>query len=336
MLTFNNVSGTDLYLPESDIANPGTARIGFLYRQNPATPTPFTLSEKTWTEGYYAFFIPDPKRDWVQFAKQLRPTFTDKNAQFGWFFDDGGSLSSSTLISVENQEATETFQFILKGNVTLNVDATPFDSIKISFANDSNEFTFKPASGGLVPAQLISTNASGQNRSFPSTGDSLTLPMVGRQQGTVAGKFQLDLAGLAHFEAGFMYYGPPKKAGGLLTALSYPIFLPNGNGSGDKLNFDAAIDVLMPLNGERTFLQFTDPSLKSYLTTSLGRPFGLQTVTDAGQMEKSSRLVFARRPLNDPKEDTHYYLTPAGQFKLAQQTNVASADHSEILCGVSR
>ena len=335
MITFQPYK-SGLYLPQEELSSPGTARVGFMFQDSGRTDSSYDFTSAEWTsgsnQGFFAFFAPSTTRDWDTFATQARALFQqNEGAQLGWFTEDG-SVQAATLILVNRDTpgepvAESAFSFSFR-NVTFQVPVNPFgSSADITFDDDANQFAV------AVPP-LIQVGTSSQ---FNSTSESMLLPLTGAFAGTVCAAFQLGTSDLQQFEAGLAYFSPPSQSGYPLTALQYPLVRAPG-GASTLLNFNVCLDVLQPLEPTRSFFQLTDTRVGSYFTSSFGHPFALDTVND-GNPEHTSRLVFANRPVQTTGDSTTYYLTPAGQFGLALDsdglTESATPESAWLLCGVT-
>ncbi|HYW09012.1 MAG TPA: hypothetical protein VE913_18780, partial [Longimicrobium sp.] len=321
-----------LYLTQAGVADPTAARVGFLFQDATRTDPTFELSRATWTDaanqGYFAFFAPSATRDWRGFAAALRTQFAgNAPAQFGWFPESG----APTLVMVASQgtpapwvQSAFTLTF---NNVTLVMQANPFAQPTIAFDDTGNAFQIANAGSSAIQLTAAAPNQSGQT--FQSGSPFLTLAMDdgGAHGGSVSADFAFATTDLAAFEAGFMYFAPPEA--GLVTALSYPAFRAAA-GDSAAMAFGAWLDVLNPLDGARSYFQFTDGALGSYFATGTGGTLAL-TTTNGSDPTLTSRLVFANRPVAHPTDTGTYYLTPAGAFALA----TATAPRANLLCGVT-
>jgi hypothetical protein len=348
-----------LYLTESGIGEPDNARVGFILQSPPATPPQsIQLNADAWNNGdpnvlgYFAFFVPastlpPQTRNWDTFGSTLGGLFQQQsNAnQFGWFTEGAGVAPVLTvppiLVSRSGSSITVQSSFHLDfQNVSLQVSSTPFKPSVISFDDGQNAFLFSNPDGAVrLVAQPV---GGGGSETYPSPSASLTLPLDGAQAGAVNAGFQLDNNGLAQFEAGLMYFGPPATSGGLLTALNYQVLRVPGTVL-QQLSFNVWLDVLGPLDGTRTFFQFTDESfqpnaqtISSYFADTSGNTFAL--TTSNGDPDSTSRLVFANRPVNTVEDQNNYYLTLAGKFQLSIDGNtkpVLPGGHARMLCGTT-
>ena len=125
---------------------------------------------------------------------------------------------------------------------------------------------FDDASNSIVIAapqsfQLALTPPSGATQTYQSTATSMALPLTGPLAGAATLTFPLDETALAQLEAGMIYFAP--VAGGLVSALRYPAFRAAA-GQTAPFNLSLSLDILAPLDAERTFFQFTDPLIGSY------------------------------------------------------------------------
>ncbi|HET7234001.1 MAG TPA: hypothetical protein VFJ16_28575 [Longimicrobium sp.] len=340
MITFKRQQ-SGLYLTAAGDADPSQARVGFLFQDASRTDATFELTQENWTkpelQGYFAFFAP-ATRDWNAFAARLREVFAGTPpSQFGWFTGEGADAAAATLILVANQGTATPFvqtSYTLNfaGNVTLVQQANPFNQAVIRFDDGSNTFQFANTQG----IQLSATAPGQPTQQFASTSSSLLLPMDDApaaaggnpHAGSVNAAFSLAATDLEAFEAGFMYFGPGEA--GVLTALRYPAFVAAGGTPQTAMGFSGWFDVLGPLDGTRTYLQFTDPTVGSYFTTSRGS--ALTLATSNGNAATTTRLVFANRPVNQPTDTGTSYLTPAGTFPLAAG---GVDDRGNLLCGVT-
>lgn len=351
MITFQ-LYKDGLYLTESGIGNPDIARVGFILQNPPATPPQsIQLDANAWSNGdtdvlgYFAFFVPastlpPQTRDWDTFGSTLNGLFQQQaNAnQFGWFTETAGGAPVFTvppiLVNRSGSSITVQTSFHLDfQNVSLQVSSSPFNPSVISFDDGQNVFLFSNPNGSVrLVAQGV---GGGGSETYPSPSANLTLPLDGAQAGAANAGFQLDNNGLAQFEAGLMYFGPPATSGGLLTALNYQVLRVPGTVL-QQLNFNVWLDVLGPLDGTRTFFQFADQTLSSYFADTSGNTFAL--TTSNGDPDSTSRLVFANRPVNTVEDQNNYYLTPAGKFQLSIDGNanaVLPGGLARILCGTT-
>lgn len=352
MITFRRYK-SDLYLIDADIPNPSQARVGFLFQDAARTDPTFQLTTQTWTNpndlGFFAFFTPSARPDWDAFAQNLRTLFqANPGTQFGWFTEEG-TVAAATLIPVSNQGTVNAnvqspFSFTFS-SVTLQVLATVFASVPITFDDGSNTFQIgNPSSGGQSAARIVSQPPNQPSQTFFTDSPTLLLPLTGPQAASINVGLQLTEQDLTQFETGLMYFGPPPTAGAPLTALNYPVLrAPDGA----PINFSAWLDVLQPLIPTRSYFQITDAQVGSYFAStaigaqvesSVGRTFTLLTV-NGGMAEEASRLVFANRPVQQTSDNQYYYLTPAGQFHLTVGTGVMAAatapSQAGLLCGVT-
>jgi len=337
VVTFKLYSG-GLYLPEADLNNPAQARVGFMFQDTARTDSEFQLTTESYPNcaGLFLFFVPSATRNWSSFAASVRNLFAqNQGSQFGWFAESAGNVSIVTIILVSGQGGAPyvstpfTFQF---NNIALAVQASPFSGAAITFDDPSNTFQFlnKNQSALLLSVQPL----NGPQQTFMSQSNALVLPMNGGidpHAGSVNAAFQFDVQALAGFEAGLMYFAPPQQ--GLLVALSYPVLRAPG-GANTALNFSSWLDVLEPLADQRSYFQATDATVGSYFASSLGQAFAFQTV-NGSEIQKTSRLVLASRPVTQTAETDRYYLTPAGSFGLSIDSANNSAPTAQLLCGVT-
>lgn len=347
MITFQHYKN-GLYLSAADIAAPGNARVGFMFQDQGRQDPTFTFSAKAWTDksdlGYFAFFAPSSTRDWDAFATAIRGQFqSHSNAQFGWFEESGGTVTPAPLIIVSNQgsgqaQVQSSFSYVFR-NVALQVTVNPFGSPNlIAFDDASNVFAIdNPSVGGQAAVRIVVQVPNGTSQTYFSNSSSLTLPLAGPHQGSVHVDFQLDVEALKQFEAGLMYFSPPSGPGQPINAFNYPLIRAPG-GAAVSLSFSAWLDVLEPLADTRTFFQFSDPVIGSYFASGNGRPFALHT-TNGSDLSKSSRLVFANRPVSTISDASNFYLTPAGQFGLGidgdPSATAPAQSSARLLCGVT-
>jgi hypothetical protein len=329
MITFQLYQG-GLYLTPAGIANPSQARVGFQFQDAGRTDPTYVLSQETWGNpntppGWFVFFVPSSTRDWATFGPAVRGLFSE-GVQFGWISEAGGAPALVSPVQVNSGGGTPTViqSFILAfNNVQLSVSANPFAGAAVTFDDGNN--TFQIANDNQA-VQLFAQAPGQQQQAFAAQG-SLTLAMDdagGGHGGSVNAAFALATLDLAAFEAGFMYFSPPVD--GSLQALSYPVFQPAGQAQ--RMGLSAWLDVLSPLDGTRSYLQFTDAQLGSYFTTSNGGALALSTTN--GASASTSRLVFANRPVRQTSDTGTYYLTPAGAFGLG-----APSARANLLCGAT-
>lgn len=325
MITFQKYQG-GLYLTPAGIADPSSARVAFLFQDAGRTDDSYELSQATWDNpntppGYFAFFVPGT-RDWSAFGGAVRGLFSE-GIQFGWVSEAGGQPSLVSPVQVDSTHTVVQSFILAFNNVQLSVSANPFAGAAVTFVDANNTFQIANDNGAV---QLLAQAPGQQQQSFAAQG-SLALAMDdsgGGHGGSVNAAFQLATLDLAAFEAGFMYFSPP--VAGVLQAMSYPAFTPYGQAQ--RMALSAWLDVLEPLDGTRSYLQFTDAQLGSYFTASNGTTLSLSTTN--GASAGTSRLVFANRPVNQPTDTGTYYLTPAGTFALG-----AAAPRANLLCGAT-
>ncbi|MFL6257219.1 MAG: hypothetical protein ACJ74T_19600 [Pyrinomonadaceae bacterium] len=341
-----------LYLTQSGFADPDNARVGFLLASPPAQPPPsIQLTSAAWNNGeadvlgYFAFFVPlstlpENTRNWDTFGTALLNLFQSQpnQNQFGWINESPGNaptLNGTQILVSRGSGVTAQNSFTLTFlNVSLEVSFSPFNQPTISFDEGQNAFLFDN-SGQIVSLAAQPPGGSGQ-QTYPSTSPSLTLPLDGAQAGAAGAAFQFDANGLAQLEAGMLYVAPPSTVGGNLTSLKYQVLrLPGTNQQ--QLSFDAWFDVLGPLDGTRTFFQFSDQQVSSYFADTSGNTFAL-TTTSSGAPTDISRLVFANRVFQATTDQSFYYLTPAGTFQLSIDgvpTPVLPGGYARMLCGTT-
>ncbi|GLS22431.1 hypothetical protein GCM10007874_54490 [Labrys miyagiensis] len=330
-----------LYLADTST----TARVAFLFQDASRTDPTFDLTAQSWIDpsqlGYIAFFAPSATRDWKAFEAGIRAAFTaNTGTQIGWFPEPLGT--TSVLVAITGQGTSsptvaESFSLTFRQSVTFQVQPDLFGlSTTVLFDDASNSLQI---ANSQPPATLLltATPPAGATVTFQSTAPFASLALTGPLAGTASAAFELAAADLVQFEAGLMYFNPPVD-GGLVNALSYPVFRGAG-GSTTPFGFNVTLDMLAPLDAERSFFQFTDTLLGSTFVTANGKPFALSTV-NTGDIGTASRLVFAGRPQQSPSEQRYYYLTPAGQFGLALDTGTsqaaaATSETVQMLCGVT-
>lgn len=329
MITFK-LYQDGIYLTEADISNPSGARVGFMFTDAQRTDPTFTLSSEGWINlnntGFFVFFVPSSTRDWGAFANSVRTQFNNTAAaQFGWAQESGTTVTVQTFILVDwsnaQQPAVLTTASLTFNNVTLQIQSNQFgDATTISYDDANNQFLISnPAIGSQQAVLLTAQPPFGQAQTFYSNSQNLLLPMLGPQAASVNAGFQFDPATLvSQFEGGFMYFAPPApNSGNPLTALNYPLLRSPGN-TPTLLNFNVWLDLLQPLDANRSYFQLMDAQLSSYFSSSTGHTFALNTVND-GNANNMSRYVFANRPYNATSDKQFYYLTPAGKFYLASE-----------------
>lgn len=357
MITFQ-LYKDGLYLTQSSIGNPDNARVGFILQNPPATPPPtIQLDANAWNNGdanvlgYFAFFVPastlpPQTRNWDTFGSTLSGLFQQQpNAnQFGWFNEAPGVapvFADPPILVNRSANITVQTSFHLDfQNVSLQVSSSPFNPSVISFDDGQNAFLFSNPNGSV--RLVVQGVGGGGSQTYPSPSANLTLPLDGAQAGSANAGFQLDNNGLAQFEAGLMYFGPPATSGGLLTALNYQVMRVPGT-TFQQLSFNVWLDVLRQLDDTRTYFQFTDQNfqpnaqtISSYFADTSGNTFALTTSND--DPNSMSRLVFANRPVNTVEDQNNYYLTLAGKFQLSMDSNANAAlpgGHAWMLCGTT-
>jgi len=340
MIAFKR-DASGLYLADISAA----ARVAFLFQDASRTDPSFDLTAQTWLDpgqlGYIAFFSPSATRDWSAFEADIRAAFTaNAGTQIGWFPEP--SSIAPVLVAVtghgtSSPTVAQSFSLTFRQSVTFQVQPDLFGlSTTVLFDDASNSLQI---ANSQPPAALLltATPPAGATVTFQSAAPFASLPLTGPFAGTASAAFELAAADLVQFEAGLMYFSPPVD-GGLVNALSYPVFR-GADGSTAPFGFNVTLDMLGPLDPARSFFQFTDPLLGSTFVTANGKPFALSTV-DTGDIGTTSRLVFAGRPQQSPSEQRYYYLTPAGQFGLALDTGPgkaasAASETVQMLCGVT-
>lgn len=341
-----------LYLTQSGFADPDNARVGFLLASAPGQPPQsIQLTSAAWNNGdadvlgYFAFFVPNSTlppqtRNWDTFGTALLGLFQSQpnQNQFGWINESPGNAPTlnGTQILVSRDSgitAQNTFNLTFN-NVELQVNFSPFNQPAISFDDGQNAFLFDN-SNSVVALAAQPPGGSGQ-QTYPSTSANLTLPLDGAQAGAANAAFQFDTNGLAQLEAGLMYIAPPSTSGGNLTSLKYQVLRVPGTNQ-QQLSFNAWFDVLGPLDGTRTFFQFSDQQISSYFADTSGNTFAL-TTTSSGAPTDISRLVFANRVFQAITDQSFYYLTPAGTFQLSIDgvaSPVLPGGYARMLCGTT-
>ena len=344
MLTFK-LFQSGLYLTEADVANPSTARVGFLFQDSKRTDPTFELNPTSWadknSQGYFCFFAPASslawQRPWGTFAANIRKAFVaSAGSQFAFFTDDStGAVNAATTLLISGQgtssptlDGTATFA---SRNVTLQITPSPFASVSIAWDDANNQFTIDN-SGSPTPTQFI----FGTNPGYLSTSPQLLLPLTGDSAGSINAAFQFAPSDLDLFETGLMYFAPPQSSGANLTALSYPVLRGPGGATG-PLNFSFWFDVLDPLDDERTYFQIIETALGSYFAAANGDIFKFN-ITQTGPVQSLSRLVFNNRPIQTIQDNRNFYLALAGAFSLALDSASAKGDSGPssaiLLCGV--
>lgn len=357
MITFQ-LYKDGLYLTQSSFGDPDNARVGFILQNPPETlPPNIQLDANAWSSGapnvlgYFAFFVPastmpPQTRNWDTFGSTLSGLFQQQSNpnQFGWFIEAAGSAPTFTdppiLVNRSGSISVQTSFHLDLQNVSLQVSSSPFNPSVISFDDGQNAFLFSNPNGSV--RLVVQGVGGGGSETYPSPSANLTLPLDGAQAGAANAGFTLDNNGLAQFEAGLMYFGPPATSGGLLTALNYQVLRVPGT-TLQQLNFNVWLDVLNQLNGTRTFFQFVDENfqpnaqaISSYFADTSGNTFAL--TTSNGDPDSTSRLVFANRPVNTVEDQGNYYLTLAGKFQLSIDSNtppVLPGGHARMLCGTT-
>lgn len=324
---------------------PANARVAFLFQDATRSDPTFNLTAESWIDpaqlGYVAFFAPSATRDWKAFEAGIRAAFTSNSGtQIGWFPEP--LTVAPVLVAVMGQgtstpTVSQSFSLAFRQSVTFQVQPDLFGlSTTILFDDASNSLQI---ANSQPPAALLltATPPAGATVTFYSQAPYASLALTGPHAGTVNAAFDLAATDLVQFEAGLMYFSPP-TGGGLVGALSYPVFR-GADGATTPFGFNVTLDVLGPLDASRSFFQFTDPLLGSTFVTANGKPFALSTV-NTGDIDTASRLVFAGRPQQSPGEERYYYLAPAGQFGLAldtgsDRTAATGTETVQMLCGVT-
>jgi hypothetical protein len=330
-----------------------TARVAFLFQDQTQTPATFDLTATSWstTVGYLAFFAPSTTRNWNNFATGVRAAFVQtQNAgpQIGWFPEP--LAAATTVIAVLDSGAPPTlsnsFNLVFLNTTCVVMPEQFGGSSNVAFDDGSNSLMMS----GLTSVMLqVTLPAGGGTVQFPAQGlpvvTTLLVPLTGPLAGVATFSVQIAANSLSQFEAGMMFFS--QETGKLVAALNYPaIRAPIGSSA--PFNFNVSLDMVAPTDPARSFFQFADPLLGSYFVTATGKPFAFNTVGGANlatmseaDILKSSRLVFAGRPVSDPTDIKDYYLTPAGQFGLTLdgggnnlQTTAQSAV-AQMLCGIT-
>jgi len=326
---------------------PASARVAFLFQDASRTDPTFSLTAASWTDpnslGFIAFFVKSGARDWNAFAAAVRSAFTSQpGTQIGWFPEP--LTISPVLVNVSGQGTAspmlaQPLSLVFRQSVTFQVQSDIFDpSTTVLFDDASNSIQFGNAQQQPNIFLLNAAVPGGATLTYQSTAPFTSLAMTGPLTGAASVVFQLTTANLTQFEAGMMYFSPPVN-GGLVGALNYPVFRGVG-GATTPFNFNVTLDVLAPLDPDRTFFQFADPAVGCNYVTANGKPLAFKTV-NGGDIGKTSRLVFAGRPVQSPTDQSYYYLTPAGQFAFTPDDNATSAQSGDtpqtvqILCGVT-
>ncbi|BCG81999.1 DJ-1/PfpI family protein [Mesorhizobium sp. 113-3-3] len=254
--------------------------------------------------------MPSATRDWAAFEVGVRKAFAaNVGTQIGWFPEP---LSiASVLVSITGQGTSsptvaESFSLTFRQSVTFQVQPDLFElSTTVLFEDASNSLQI--ANSPPATLLLTATPPAGATVTFQSQAPFTSLALSGPFAGTASTAFELAIADLVQFEAGMMYFSPPVD-GGLVNALSYPVFRGAG-GSTTPFGFNVTLDVLGPLDAARSFFQFTDPLVGSTFVTTNGKPFALATV-NTGDIVTASRLIF--RPAAAVAERTALLLSDAG------------------------
>jgi len=254
--------------------------------------------------------VPSATRDWAAFEVGVRKAFAaNAGTQIGWFPEP---LSiAPVLVSITGQGTSsptvaESFSLTFRQSVTFQVQPDLFElSTTVLFEDASNSLQI--ANSPPATLLLTATPPAGATVTFQSQAPFTSLALSGPFAGTASTAFELAIADLVQFEAGMMYFSPPVD-GGLVNALSYPVFRGAG-GSTTPFGFNVTLDVLGPLDAARSFFQFTDPLVGSTFVTTNGKPFALATV-NTGDIVTASRLIF--RPAAAVAERTALLLSDAG------------------------
>jgi|GEM_PF-2361484 len=358
MLTFvRHQSG--LYFPEG--VAPENARLAFLFADSGRQDESITL-QATWAPemlGYYALFAPR-QGGWDGFAAQARSSFeAGDDRRIGWLDADGdptGAFVEVAAAPVAERVLASPLRLPFR-NVQLQARSFTSDRTGISLDGDTFHVQNKQVvvgSQSLWTVVLETTPPHGDLVQVPAEGD-LLLPMSGAQPGNA--NVQLHLAtetppgegavSLASLEAGCLYFAEAAEGEDLLTALRYPLVRPAAAaegtlGDGATLAFDCFLDLNLPEDPDRSFFAFADAVVGSYFATTLGRPLDLAPESapespsgSGGNGDPGARFVFANRPVTSVADQGHYYLTPAGSFRLRLPAAAAApADDlsDQLLC----
>ncbi len=335
MIEFTRQS-SGLYLADS----PEKACVAFLFQNAQLSPATYQLTAQSWVDpnqlGYVAFFVPSKDRDWNAFAASLRNSFVgNAGTQIGWFPEP--LTIAPTLVYVTGQgtptpTVSQSFSLVFRQSVTYQVQPDQFGgSTTVLFDDPSNSLQIANPQALTSVFLMNVTKPGGATVYYNSTAPYTALPMTGPLAGTACVTFQFTTDNLTQFEAGMMYFSPPVD-GGQVGALSYPVFRGAG-GSTAPFNFNVTLDILAATDPSRTFFQFTDPLIGCNYVTANGKSFAFKTVN--GDVNATSRLVFAGRPMQSPADQSFYYLTPAGQFGLTLDGVATLPDSVQMLCGVT-
>ncbi|QAY75870.1 hypothetical protein [Sphingosinicella sp. BN140058] len=327
-------------------AAPDLARIAFLFKDAQRQDPSFDLSQASWLQlndaGYFAFFAPSATRDWDGFAATARAAFAaNYQSQLGWFGDDAPvliALDWSGGAPVVNQP----FGLAFRQSVTLTVTPSLLGgNPTIGFDDASSAFRIDNTDGTPDIFVLTATPPSGSAVPYYSSGQYAALPVTGDLAGTLALPFKLTTNDLKQFEAGMMYFTPP-VGGGLIGALTYPLFRSAGAADA-PFTFLVTLDVLAPLDPLRSFFQFQDAVIGTNYSSVNGKPVYFRPGN--GSLATTARFVFAGRPVQSTGDSDYYYLTPAGQFGVSLSADEAPLDAgaqdagadagTRLLCGLT-
>ncbi|HEX8336173.1 MAG TPA: hypothetical protein VF621_05545, partial [Pyrinomonadaceae bacterium] len=283
----------------------------------------------TWNEraryGYY-IFVGGAISSESDFAAAVRKLVADKgraDARFLWFADPDASLTDGTILGVAADGASTSgdTSFELRNLALVIADGTP-----VSFQTDAALFTVELS---LQTPFYMQAERVGARYYAVETAVSLPLcdqPGAVNQGGTLNYGLRLNRVSLFAFGGDVRYFSPDAQTPGYLVQRRYPFLdLPEPDPDGEPyLHFDARLDVLRPLDAERTYFAFkgdgADDGYQSYLRTVYGNALQVRPRARVGAAVSApdARLVLAPRPpgVPDDRVNKGFYLAPAGTFEI--------------------
>lgn len=185
---------------------------------------------------------------------------------------------------------------------------------------------------------------SGQKDTYQAKGAYAFLPLWGENAGALNAYLGLLDTDFSNLGCGLQYAATssmdalPGKSG--TEVLSSPIFNAN---SGTEVPVKLSFDVLNPLDGTKSFIDFfpfstsVAPSIKSTFVTKLSFSITLQPQNH--ESIEGAKLVFNALPLSDTYAGesvyTSYYLVPSGAFSLQVVGDFMQESNHQLLCGLS-
>lgn len=306
-----------------------------------------TLRE-SWNEslGYYLFLAECPN-DLDTFNRQLTGYFpAPEHTSFAWLEYEGGEISSSVVLHINQNSEVSTNLELSFGNYGLPLKAgapilTAKSDRQVDLHDEFDGFLIGyPALLGFPPAipeRFIQLPFSGNYRGCLKFQTLLSVGGIGDAP-------QFPLRQAENF-LGFRYFVQAEKE---LVWQSYPLINTSNSDGSIKFLFNSCWDPVAPTDGNRTFMSYTgaqflfsttwgpDPHatltplgsgpnpLKTYFTTIYGVPIYLSPVQNS---DNPGRFVLASMP------DGQFYFTPAGDYELILDQDNSGINY--LLCGLS-